>query len=233
MQSTAPPPSPVSSSAKGRKSYITWAIGTSAALSSGKPLAKARYIAQYFEAQTDQTAEPEVRYREVARGIGSRGPYIKRQLDGFAVYVHIEAAEFYEIDGLNEDSISFSLLSTAIGYEAILEYCSTTRHPFIEREGLRPDHIRSLTKWMYQPNENGETILGDSRNIQRLAVIASDDNALSVLTTSGNLKKAYALTRGVESDFHDLLKEIDWRMSEGSCHGSARRSQRSTSFFDF
>ena len=179
-----------------------------------EPLAKARYIAQYFRTQTDQNAKPEARYREVARGIGSQGPYIKRQLDGLAVYLHIEEHNFYEIDRLNEDSISFSLLSTAIGYDSILDFSSSTRDPFIDPEGLRPNAVRRLTKWMYEPNESGETILGDSRNIQRLAVIVSDEGALELLTSSGNLKKAFAITRGVETEFNDLLTEIELRMGE-------------------
>ena len=179
-----------------------------------EPLAKARYIARYFDTQTDQNADPYERYREVARGIGSRGPYIKRQLDGYAIYQHIENAGFYEIDGLNEESISFSLLSTAVGYEAILDFSSSTKHPFIDPDGIQPGAVRHLTKWMYEPNEHGETTLGDSRNIQRLAVIVADKRALSLLKDYRNLQKAFAVTKGVETEFNDLLTEIEWRISE-------------------
>ena len=177
-------------------------------------LAKARYIAQYFEIQTDLRAEPTARYREVARGIGSRAPFIKRQLDGIAIYRHIEECSFYEIDDLNEENISFSLLSTAIGYETILDFVSSTQHPFIEPKQLKPDAVRNLTKWMYARNERGETILGESRNIQRLAVIVADQKALAILTQDQNFQKAFATTKGIAIEFHDLLSEIERRIAE-------------------
>ena len=178
------------------------------------PLAKARYIAMYFETKTSADREPIDRYREVARGIGSQYPYIKRQLDGYAIYQHIESAGFYEIQSLNEESISFSLLSTAIGYDAILKFVSSTQHPFIEPHRLKPDSVRQLSLWMYARNEFGETILGDSRNIQRLALIVADQGALESLTNFRNLKKAFAKTRGVSDEFSDLLSEVEWRLGE-------------------
>ena len=179
-----------------------------------EPLAKARYIAQYFETQTDRSAGPEARYREVARGIGSKATYIKRQLDGFAIYRHIEDANFYAIGNLDEESISFSLLSTAVGYETILTFSSSTKHPFIEPTKIEPERVHYLTEWMYAPNERGETVLGDSRNIQRLAVIVGDENALSILMRDRNLQKAFATTKGVAVEFSELLTEIEWRMGE-------------------
>ena len=179
-----------------------------------EPLAKARYISNYFLTQTDKNAEPVRRYREVARGIGSQWPYIKRQLDGFSVYRHIEDSGFYEIEGLNEETILFSLLSTALGYDTILNYVSSSQHPYIEPGRLKSNPIRDLTKWMYERNEKGATILGESRNIRRLAIIAADEQSLCILRESGNFEKAFAATKGVAIEFNDLLSEIEWRISE-------------------
>lgn len=101
-----------------------------------------------------------------------------------------------------------------MGYDSILEFCSSTRHPFIEPRGLKSGPVRRLTKWMYDHNEMGETILGDSRNIQRLAVIVADGSALSILVDSDSLKRAFAVTKGVEVEFHELLTEIEWQIGE-------------------
>lgn len=174
-----------------------------------EPLAKARYIAQYFETETDPNAEPKARYRVVARGIGSHAPFIKRQLDGIAVYRHMEEFGFYEIDNLNEETIPFSLLSTAVGYETILDFVSSTKDPFIDPEKLYPDTIRNLAIWMYEANEDGKTILGESRSIQRLAVVVADRNALHLLTEDRNLQKAFNATKGVAVEFNGLLHEIE------------------------
>ena len=71
----------------------------------------------------------------------------------------MEECGFYEIDDLNEETISFSLLSTAIGYETILDFVSSTKDPFIDREKLKPDAIRHLVSWMYEANEMAKLFL--------------------------------------------------------------------------
>ena len=179
-----------------------------------EPLAKARYIAQYFTTETHEDADPAERYRVVARGIGSQAPYIKRQLDGFAVYRHMEDRDFYEIEGLNEETMSFSLLSTATGYDRILSFVSATNHPFIDPHLLRADAVHDLAIWMYEPKENGETILGDSRNIQRLAVIVEDTKAVEILRNSRSLQKAFTITKGIATEFYELLNGIEWSLEQ-------------------
>lgn len=179
-----------------------------------EPLSKARYITQYFVTHTNNDSAPLLRYREVARGIGSRSHYIKRQLDGYSVYLHIENARFYDIKGLNEETISFSLLSTALGYDTILRFVSSSKHPCINPESLKSNEIRDLTKWMYEKNLNGETVLGESRNIRRLATIVAEEHSLSLLREYQNLRRAYSATTGVAKDFNKLLSDIEWRIRE-------------------
>lgn len=170
-----------------------------------EPLSKARYIAHYFDHHTDTAETPGWRYVQVARGIGSQGPYIKRQLDGLAIYNAIESKSFFQIADLDEENISFSLLSTAVGYESILNFVSDVEHPYVEDVGLNAVHIEYIARWMFEKDENGATVLGDSRNIQRLALIVADTAALGSLMAGDSLEKAYGLTRGVSDDFIDVL----------------------------
>lgn len=174
-----------------------------------EPLAKARYIAQYFDHHTDPAVGTAARYVHVARGIGSQGPYIKRQLDGLAIYQEIEQHEFYEIPDLDEENISFSLLSTAVGYESILKFVSDSEHPYVDPADLNRKHVESLARWMFEKDTQGATVLGDSRNIQRLAVIVSDERALASLMEGDPLDKAYGLTRGMSEDFTEVLSEAE------------------------
>ena len=67
---------------------------------------------------------------------------------------------------------------------------------------------------MYAANKDGETILGESRNIQRLAVILADKKALVCLTADRNFQKAFALTKGVAVEFNDLLSGIERNIAE-------------------
>lgn len=179
-----------------------------------EPLAKARYIAEYFETHTNPSDDPSDRYREVARGIGSQAPFIKRQLDGMAFYKHIEDRYFYEIEGLTEETISFSLVTTALGYDSILNYASSDLHPFLKPEALDAEAVSRLTHWMFEQGKNGETVLGESRNIQRLAVVVEDKAAIATLIADRNLEKSYTMTKGVAVDFYDLLSTIEGNLGD-------------------
>jgi len=174
-----------------------------------EPLSKARYIGDYFRVLMKQHTESREVYREVAQAIGSRGPYIKRQLDALAVYNILEENEFFKIEGLDEENISFSLLSTALGYESILTLISDGPDIYAKPESIIHDNVKHLCSWLYEPNEQGETILGESRNIQRLAMIAADTNAIKRLIEGDSLDKAYSVTKGISDEFTETLIGIE------------------------
>lgn len=174
-----------------------------------EPLAKARYIAAYFDNHTDAQAAPGVRYAQVARGIGSQAPYIKRQLDGLAVYQIAEDHSFFNIKDLDEENISFSLLSTAVGYESILSFLTDSQHPYVSRGEIRTELVERIFRWMFEKDESGATILGDSRNIQKLAHVVENAEATAALTDGDSLDAAYAQTKGVSADFMTLLIELE------------------------
>ena len=179
-----------------------------------EPLAKARYIANYFNHHTDGEAEPFSRYTEVARGIGSQAPYIKRQLDGLAIYEGAERASFFDIEGLDEENISFSLISTAVGYESVLSFVATCDNPFVTPKCLVKKSVEYLTRWMFERDEDGETRLGDSRNIQRLAVVLADKSATERLINGDSLDKAYGFTKGLSEDFSTILASAEVQITK-------------------
>ncbi len=170
-----------------------------------EPLAKARYIASYFDEQTDLKGSPFDRYTDVARGIGSQAPYIKRQLDGLAVFETMEANSFFDIPGLDEENVSFSLISTAVGYESVLEFVAKSQHPFITKDAIRKKNVEYISRWMFEQDSDGATVLGDSRNIQKLAIILESKEATQALKEGDSIEKAYGLTRGISEDFAGIL----------------------------
>lgn len=170
-----------------------------------EPLAKARYIASYFDNHTDRSAKAAERYAEVARGIGSQGPYIKRQIDSIAIYNLIERYSFFDIRGLDEENISFSLISTAVGYESVLTFLSGSLDPYLEPQKLSRPNVEYITRWMFEQDAEGATVLGDSRNIQRLATILENQDATQALKEGDSVEKAYSLTRGLSDDFLNVL----------------------------
>ena len=178
-----------------------------------EPLAKARYIAQYYESETSEKAKASERYRAVARSIGSRPTFIKRQLDGLAIFRMVEEARFFDIDGLDEENISFSLITTALGYDSVLSFVSTSEHPYENPKEIKKAETKELVSWLFKKDAHGETLLGDSRNIRKLALIVENTDALQELRDGASLDVAYNKTKGVSDEFTELLVAVERDLS--------------------
>ena len=189
-----------------------------------EPLAKARYIEQLFNL-TDANLSPKERYVEVARTIGSRRDHIRRNLDALAVYNVIEDNDYYEIEGLNDESLKFSVLSTAVADERIGRFVGTnadesegetSTNPIVDPARLNSEAIKELTNWLYAPDSKGKTRIGESRNLRLLSAIVNNPRALQAFRSGSPIKIAYQLTSDLTADFMELLYQADGLLSEAS-----------------
>lgn len=193
-----------------------------------EPLAKARYIEQLF-ALTDSKLQAKIRYANVARAIGSRRDHIKRNLDALAVYKVIEEADFYEIDKLNDQSIKFAVLSTAIADERIGYFVGThskdadgeyiSADPIVNGASLNKKCISELTHWFYERDKKGTTRVGESRNLREFSAIVSNPQALAAFRAGSPLNEAYQLT---SEGFIGLSYQARGRTDERIWHGRHR-----------
>jgi len=190
-----------------------------------EPLAKARYIEQLFDI-LDTSGTPDQRYLNVARAIGSRKDHIKRSLDALAVYRLMEEKDFYNIDGLNEESIKFSILSTALADDRIGKYVGISKsnnyddtipcHPILDSSVLQKQNIEELTRWLFERDENGRTKVGESRNIRELSAIVDSPKALQSFKNGASLQIAYQLTTDISKDFLELLYKSETALIEAA-----------------
>lgn len=185
-----------------------------------EPLAKARYIAQLYDL-TDPDLSPKEREAEVARQIGSRRDHIRRNLDALAVYQQIRDEDFYSIDNLNEESIKFAVLSTAVSDERIgkfigIESDSEKKPPIDDPSTLDKGNIRDLTHWLYDRDDKGQTRVGESRNLRQLSAVVNNPKALTAFKSGAPLKFAYQQTTDVRGDFMELLYHADASLSEAA-----------------
>lgn len=169
-----------------------------------EPLAKARYLKQLFD-RTASTSDPVERYREVAREIGSRRNYVHRTLDALAIYKITEENEFFDIETLDESTISFSLLTTSIGYQSIKDLVCGNEHPVAVPSSINVERLEELVRWLFDRQPEGITRIGESRNIQYLASIAEDKEALESFRSGATLQMAFQKTRGAKNLFIDHL----------------------------
>ncbi|WP_312466384.1 ParB N-terminal domain-containing protein [Atlantibacter hermannii] len=189
-----------------------------------EPLAKARYIEQIFDI-TNPSLSASERYHEVAKIIGSRRDHIKRNLDALAVYRRIEKDDFYGIDELNEQSIKFSILSTALADERIGAFVGVDikkdgetipTDPIINPRYLNDIAIKELTEWLYLRDKEGNTKVGESRNLRQLAAIVNNSKALQQFREGASLVVAYQLTSDISEDFLEILYQIETLMIEAA-----------------
>lgn len=190
-----------------------------------EPLAKARYIKQLFDL-TSTEMQAKQRYGEVARAIGSRRDHIMRNLSALAVYNVIKDNDFYGIDGLNEESIKFSVLSTALADDKIGRFVGiaiedlqgdvSSIDPILHPDRIDRNQIKELTVWLYKRDEKGGTKVGESRNLRQLAAVVSNPKALAALRSDAPLNIAYQLTSDVTSDFVGYLYKAEGAIKEAA-----------------
>lgn len=189
-----------------------------------EPLAKARYIRQLLDL-TKADLPPSDRYQEVARMIGSRRDHIKRNLDALATYEVMKANDFYGIEGLDEESIKFAVLSTALADERIGEFVGAIHktsdgpepsHPVLNPSALDKGAVMELTEWLYKPDDKGRTRVGESRNLRQLAAVVDNPRALAAFREGASLRIAYQLTSDVGRDFAELLYQAEGALTEAA-----------------
>ncbi len=153
------------------------------------PLAKARYLNQLRKA----TGKPKngEQFAALAKGIGSSANYAAKLLTGLALYDRISKKDFFDIEGLSEESISFSLLTTALSFKNIVGYLGLSKlDPTLS--GLKEKNLRKLTQWLFK-EENGVTRLVESRNLKALNAIVKSPRALEAFESGYPILEAEVL----------------------------------------
>lgn len=173
-------------------------------IKSWSPLAKAKYLRELLPTLSG-TTELE-KYRAAAREIGSRTDYVERLLTGLALYDEIAVEHnFFKIPKLDEQSLSFSLITTALGYTTMSDFLGLQRDSGPKLEGLSTESLHELTSWMFEQNDQNQTRLGESRNLRQLSAIVANPDALKGFRTHLTLDEAYRLTSGPAGAFSSSL----------------------------
>ncbi len=150
----------------------------------------------------------------LAREIGSRSDYVGQMLAALNVYERAEKQDFYKVKGLNPDEIDFSVLATALSYSSIAGYAGLNGRQDMEGENLSDENLKNLLSWMFVAKSSQKSILGDSRNLNKLAAVVDSTNAISILVKEGNLDSAFQLSKGPALALNLALKNIEKRLKD-------------------
>ena len=173
------------------------------------PLAKARYLKILFDLAE---GSPESRYGQVASEIGSRRDTVQKNLDALAAYDLTASKQFFDIPDLNEEKFQFGVFYTALANPRIATFAGARdeggepRHPVVNPGSLKVDQVQELVEWIFEKDENGDTKLGESRNIPMLAAAISSSKGLELLRKGASLEDAYNETPDIQNEFIREMK---------------------------
>lgn len=179
-------------------------------------LSKAKYLAQLrqeFYADFSQKDQ----MRSLAKDIGSKPYYVAQLLSGLALYIRAENAKFYGLP-IDAKDVEFSYITTALGYSNISSWLGLESKTDIAMPGIIEENLKRAFSWMFAKDQKGQTVLGESRNLEIMAAIVASQDAITVLDETGRLTEAYLYTDGPQAALENALEQaskhvsIVWKM---------------------
>jgi len=174
-------------------------------------LSKAKYLAELrreFYSKQNFTAQ----MRSLAKDIGSRTDYVAQLLTALGLYEKAESKKFFGLP-LTPKDVEFSYITTALGYRKIWEWLGLEARTDINMPGLEEDNLKLIFGWMFSKDQQGRTILGESRNLDQLAAVVASDSAREVLIETKKLADAYLYTDGPEFALQQAFEQASERVS--------------------
>ena len=174
-------------------------------------LAKTKYLAQLLQTLPEGLSLEE-QYRQLAKIIGSRSDYVAKMLTGLAIYDKIVDSNFFNIPSISEDSIDFSVLTTALGYGNVPIFLGIQNNKDRSLSGLKTERLEEFSSWLFEKNSQGKTRLGESRRLGQLNNVLASERALKVFREGVSLKDAELLTEAPDEVFRRAIIEAKSRL---------------------
>jgi hypothetical protein len=150
--------------------------------------------------------------RLLARETGSKSSYMGQTLSALALYDYAEEKNFFNL-GLNVEDIDFSVLSTSLSYSNILEYVGLEGRSDISLESLNPKHLEHMFLWLFVTKNNQKSVVGESRNLKKLAEVVASPPAVKELLKNGRLDEAYEYSKGPAIALTEALAHAERRLN--------------------
>lgn len=179
-------------------------------------LSKARYLSDIrreFYPDLDQAEQ----MKSLARDIGSRTDYVAQLLTALGLYITAENAKFFDLPMAAKD-VEFSYLTTALNYKKITDWLGLSGRNDIQMTNLSEANLKRAFSWMFTKDQQGRTIIGESRNLDQLAEIVHSEDAITVLEETGRLAEAYLFSEGPQQALVKALTmaqervQVAWNM---------------------
>ncbi|MEO7048138.1 MAG: ParB/Srx family N-terminal domain-containing protein [Ferruginibacter sp.] len=176
-------------------------------------ISKARYLTHLYDQKGNKTYET---YKELAREIGSKAPYVRRLLTGYKAFELIQSRRYYNIPDLDEENFDISLITDAITmHSALSNYMGVDMESDEPFENIDQERLREVTFWLYEKLSNGKTRIGDNRNLRVLNKVIQNIEARNAFRAGEkSLKEAAELTDIVDENIRLYLNKSLQNLTE-------------------
>ena len=160
-------------------------------------LEKAQYLDQLYKMHCTDANKSNI-YIKLAKMIGSRADYVQKLHLALKLY-NIANDEAYFGGEVQEKDIKFSWITTALGYKEIIEFVHITD----DMNEINMENYEKLFLWMFDKTKH---VIGDSREIGKLAKVVVQEKAIEKLQVGGTIEEAYLYTSMPSEIFIETLK---------------------------
>lgn len=173
-------------------------------------LSKAKYLIELRDALYSTLPRAE-QLRSMANSIGSRPATIAQLLTGLALYEKAQNARFFGLP-IDATDIAFSYITTALNYKAICTWLGLESGTDMDMLSLNLENLRLIFAWMFSKDQQGRTILGETRNLRIMAAIVASPEAINVLVDTGRLDEAFLFTGGSQAALEEAMMQADQKL---------------------
>lgn len=176
-------------------------------------LAKARYLRQLSERLGNMPFQNKCKI--LAKQIGSKAPYVKQLLLGVDLYELIESKDFFGVESLDDTTFDFGTFYTGIIKPNISKHINLDIQKENPTEGINIDSLGEITKWFFEKNEEGQTRLGESRNLKHIDKILDPkySQALQYFREGNSLSISVSLTDEPDNIALNSIKEAEEKLN--------------------
>ena len=149
--------------------------------------------------------------RAMANDIGLSPASVAQLLTGLSLYERAESSAFFGLP-INSSDVEFSYITTALNYKSISTWLGLESRTDIDMPRLNSENLKHIFAWMFSKDQQGRTILGETRNLKTMAAIVDSPEATIVLIDTGNLEEAYLHSEGPENALEQAMTQADQKL---------------------
>lgn len=201
-------------------------------------LSKAKYLKELYVTFYEGTNKSKADIlKGLSKEIGSKAYYVGMLLTALHLYEVAAEDDFFDLP-MTEKDVDFSYITTALGYSSLTEWLNLEDRKDFDCDDIEEDNLKNLFAWCFVRDQQGRTIVGESRRISDLATIVEYPRAIENLLKSSNIDEAFLYTNGQEQALDQAINlaetklRVVWEMLLSTQKFSSNHQERASQLFD-